>query len=148
MQVILQERIRRLGNVGDVVSVKPGFARNYLVPYGKAVSATKANKAEFEKRRAEFEKAAEAVLETAKKRAKELASLEVKLVRKASEDGRLFGAIGWHEVLEAIQAHDKTLTKRDLLMPETHIRATGEYTFKIELHSDVVIDAKLVVEAL
>jgi len=147
MEVILLEGVRNLGKVGHKVNVKAGYARNFLVPYGKAVVATPGNLAEFEKRRAELEKAAAELLASAQKRAEGLAGLEIKLVRKASEDGKLFGSITVFDVLETLKGMGHDLDRRELVMPEQHIRSVGEYHVKIELHPDVVVDATVLVEA-
>lgn len=147
MEVILLERIRSLGQVGDKVNVKSGYARNYLVPYKKAVLATKENVAEFEQRRAELEKAAQELLQSAQDRAKLFDGLVLKLSRKAAEDGKLFGSVGIFEVIEAFRAEGKEVTKSELIMPVAQIRSVGEYEVVLDFHSDVALTVKVIVEA-
>src|SRR5690606_19704894 len=118
MEVILQERIRNLGSVGDKVAVKSGFARNYLVPAGKAVYATKQNVAEFEARRAELEKKAAELLKQAQGRAKQFAGMSLTIIRKASEEGKLYGSVGTFEVIEAFKQKGLDVHKNELDMPE------------------------------
>ncbi len=145
MRVILQEKITNLGNVGDQVNVKPGFARNFLFPYGKALPATPEHVAEFEKRRAEFEKAAAEVLAKAQVRAKALESLKVTLTANASEEGKLFGSIASRDIAEAITQAGVEVEKREVNLPEGPIRQIGEYEVQIQLHSDVKLTIKVVV---
>lgn len=147
MEVILLERIRNLGQVGDQVNVKSGYARNYLVPYRKAVLATKDNVAEFEQRRAELEKAALELLTAAKERAKVFEGLVLKITRKAAEDGKLFGSVGIFDVIEAIAAGGKQIEKSELIMPDAQIRSIGEYECILDFHSDISETIKIVVEA-
>lgn len=147
MEVILLERIRRLGKVGDRVNVKSGYARNYLVPYQKAVLATQANVAAFEARRAELENAAQALLDEAQSRAKAFEGLTITVARKAAEDGKLFGSVSVYDVIDAIKAKGHELERREVIMPEQQIRSLGEYDITLEFHSDVVFAIKLVVEA-
>ena len=147
MRVILQEKIANWGNVGDQVTVKPGFARNYLFPYGKAIPATAENMAEFEKRRAGLEKAAADVLAKAKQRAETLAALTIKLSANASEEGKLFGSIGARDIAEAITKAGVAVEKREVNMPEGPIRQVGEFDIQVQLHSDVKITVKVAVVA-
>ena len=147
MKVILQEKVANLGNVGDQVSVKPGFGRNYLIPYGKAVPSTPEAIADFEKRRAGLEKAAAELLATAKQRADKLADLTVTLSANAGEEGKLFGSISPRDIAEAITRAGVDVEKREVDLPEGPIRTTGEYEVHVHLHSDVKATVKLVVKA-
>lgn len=148
MEVILLEKIGRLGDIGDEVNVKPGFGRNYLIPYGKAVSATPENKVKFEAQRAELEKAASDKLTQAQGRARgieEIGTITIKA--NASEEGKLFGSVGPREIEEAFEGLSETVNKSEVLMPEGPIRDLGEYDIELLLHSDVVCTIKVVVEA-
>lgn len=147
MRVILQEKISNWGNVGDQVTVKPGFARNYLFPYGKAIPATAENMAEFEKRRVELEKVAADVLAKAKQRAETLLALTIKLTANASEEGKLFGSIGARDIALAITKVGVAVEKREVNMPEGPIRQTGEFAIQVQLHSDVKVTVKVMVVA-
>ncbi|PIQ44100.1 MAG: 50S ribosomal protein L9 [Gammaproteobacteria bacterium CG11_big_fil_rev_8_21_14_0_20_46_22] len=147
MEVILLERIRSLGKVGDRVNVKSGYARNFLVPEQKAVLATKENIEMFEARRAELEQAAQEMLDKAQARAKAFEGLEIKIARKAAEDGKLFGSVTVYNVIDAIKAAGVEIERRELTMPEQQVRSLGEYELHIELHSDVVVPMTLTVEA-
>ena len=136
-----------LGNIGDLVKVKPGYGRNYLVPQGKAVPATSANIAEFEKRRAELEKAAKAKLSGAEERLGAFEGLEIKLSANASEEGKLYGSIGPREIADAVTATGLNLEKSEVIMGEGPIRYTGEHDVVINLHADVETEIKVIVEA-
>lgn len=139
MQVILLEKVGRLGNLGDQVNVRSGFGRNFLIPYGKAVPATPENVEKFEQRRAELEKIAADKLAEAKVRAEKLAALaEISLRVKASDEGRLFGSVSPREVADALTAAGVAVEKREVLMPNGAIRSTGEYPLDVQLHGDVV----------
>ena len=143
MKVILQEKVANLGNVGDQVLVRPGYARNFLFPYGKAVPATPESIAEFEKRRAELEKAAAALLEKAKAKAKKLTAKTFKITANASEEGKLFGSVGPREIAEAISKNGVTIGKHEVNLPEGPIRQMGEYQIPIHLHIDVSVTVKI-----
>lgn len=147
MKVILQEKIANLGNVGDQVTVKPGYARNYLIPNNKGVPASAENIAAFEKHRAELEKAAAEVLATAKARAEKIGKLEVKIEANTSEEGKLFGSIGPRDIAEAITKAGAEVAKSEVNLPEGPIREIGEYEITIQLHSDVGTTVKLKVVA-
>ena len=147
MRVILQERVANLGNVGDVVTVKPGFARNFLVPYGKAVQATEESIKEFETRRAEFEKREAEKMDAAKSRAETLAEKTVTLKAKASDEGKLFGSIAARDIADAVVAIGIELNKAEVNLPEGPIRLTGEYEVAVTLYGDVQSTVKVVVEA-
>ncbi len=143
MKIILQEKIAKLGEVGDQVSVKPGYGRNYLLPQQKAVLATLGNIAEFEKRRAELEKAAKAVLEAASVRAAKLEKLAVTIEAQAGEEGKLFGSVGPRDIAGAITAAGVEITKSEIRMPEGPIRQTGDYDITVDLHSEVCAVVKI-----
>ena len=126
MEVILLERVHKLGRLGDKVAVKPGFARNYLIPYGKAVSATAENLVAFEKRRVELERNAAEALAKAEKRAAELNELMVIMQRRTVDDeGKLYGSVGVHDIAEAVNAMGMALEKREITMPSGPIRTLG-----------------------
>ena len=143
MEVILLEKVRNLGSVGDKVIVKPGFARNFLVPKGKAVRATSANVAKFEARRSELEKVAADSLQAAKARAEKLNEFVLTIKAKAAEEGKLFGSISTRELVKAFAQAGQEIAKSEILMPEGAIRRTGEYAINLQLHSDVVVAVKV-----
>ncbi len=149
MEVILLEKIANLGNLGDKVSIKSGYGRNYLVPQGKAVPATTKKIAEFEERRAELEKAAAEKLSAAQKLGNELTKLQIEIAHKAGDEGRLFGSIGTHNIAEAITAAGIAVEKHQIRLPHGAIRHIGEYPIDINLHSDVIVTLtiKVVAEA-
>ncbi|MEF3077170.1 50S ribosomal protein L9 [Methylobacter sp. Wu1] len=149
MEVILLEKIANLGNLGDKVTVRPGYGRNYLVPQGKAVAATAKKIAEFEARRAELEKIAAEKLAAAQARANALSKLEVVITHKAGDEGKLFGSIGTHNIADAITAAGVAVEKQEVRMPKGVIRQVGEYDIDINLHTDVVVTmpVKIVAEA-
>lgn len=150
MDVILLEKVGKLGNIGDQVSVKAGFGRNYLIPQGKAIFATPANIAEFEQRRAELEKAAAERKSEAEGRAAKLAALEaVQISAKAGEEGRLFGSVGARDIADALAAAAGVeVAKAEVKLPEGAIRETGEYDLDLQLHADIVQPVKIVVVAI
>ena|SRR3990167_7461413 len=147
MRIILQEKIANLGNVGDQVVVRPGYGRNYLIPYGKALPATPESIAEFEKHREELEKAAALLLAKAQKRADQLAKMTITIQANASEEGKLFGSVGARDIAEAVGKAGVEVEKREVNLPEGPIRSAGEYEINIQLHSDVVAIIKLVVKS-
>lgn len=147
MDVILLEKVGKLGGLGDKVTVKSGFGRNFLVPYGKAVPANAANIAEFEARRADLEKAAAEKLGVAQARAEELNDKAVTIKSKAGDEGKLFGSIGVRDVADAVSAAGIELGKSEVRLPEGPIRDIGEYDVAIQLHSDVTAMIKLSVVA-
>lgn len=147
MEVILLEKVGKLGGVGDKVNVKSGFGRNYLLPQGKAISATADNLKEFETRRAELEKAAADKKESAEIRARELEELSVTITAKAGDEGKLFGSVGARDIAEAITAAGVAVTKAEVKLPEGTLREIGEYEITLQLHVDVVQAVKLQVEA-
>jgi large subunit ribosomal protein L9 len=137
MEIILLEKIAGLGNLGDKVSVRPGYGRNFLIPQGKAVAATAEKLAEFEKRRAELEKKAAEDLAAAQARAEAIGKLSVKIVQKAGEEGRLYGSVGTKDIAEAVTAAGVTLHKHEVRLPSGPIRQAGDYEITVHLHSDV-----------
>ena len=147
MQVILLERIANLGNLGDVVKVKSGFGRNFLIPQGKAKPATKDNIAEVEQRRAELEAVFAAQFAAAQQRAEKLNGFVVTLAAKAGEGGKLFGSIGTRDIAEAATAAGIELTKSEVLLPNGALRNTGEYDIAVRVHADVEATIKLAVVA-
>jgi len=147
MEVILLEKIANLGNLGDKVTIKSGYGRNYLVPQGKAVAATAKKIAEFEARRAELEKAAAEKLSAAQKLGNELSKLQIVITHKAGDEGRLFGSVGTHNIAEAITAAGIAVEKQQIRLPHGAIRHIGEYPIDINLHSDVVVTLNIKIAA-
>lgn len=147
MQVILLEKIGKLGNLGDQVNVKSGYGRNFLIPFGKAVPATDANVATFEARRAELEAAAAEKRAEAEARAAKLAEVSATIEANAGEGGKLFGSIGTRDIAEAITAAGVEVNKSEVRMPEGPIREIGSYEIAIQVHSDVVQNVALTVVA-
>ncbi len=147
MQVILLEKIGKLGNLGDQVNVKSGYGRNFLIPFGKAVPATEANVATFEARRAELEAAAAEKRAEAEARAAKLAEVSATIEANAGEGGKLFGSIGTRDIAEAITAAGVEVNKSEVRMPEGPIREIGSYEIAIQVHSDVVQNVALAVVA-
>jgi len=147
MQVILLEKIRRLGELGDTVKVKSGYGRNFLIPQGKAVSATEANKKFFEQRRAELEKKQAEVLAAAQARAEKLAALTVTIASKAGDEGKLFGSVGTRDIAEAVTKAGVAVEKAEVRLPNGALRMVGEYDIAIALHSEVAATVKVAVVA-
>lgn len=144
MEVILLERMRNLGVLGETVKVKSGYARNFLIPQGKAVYATKANLAKFEQRRAELEKIAAEKMAVATAKQQQLAALPaITLAAKAGEEGKLFGSIGTRDIAEAITKAGVEVEKREVRLSEGALRHVGEFDVVIELDSDVLATVKL-----
>jgi large subunit ribosomal protein L9 len=143
MEVILLEKVENLGNLGDKVAVRSGYARNYLVPQGKAKYATAENLAEFEARRAELEKIAAETLAAAEARREKLDGMEVTITMKAGSEGKLFGSVGTADIAEAVGAAGVEIAKREVRMPEGVIREAGEFDIDVHLHSDVNATIKL-----
>ena len=140
MEVILLEKVANLGALGDIVKVKDGFGRNFLIPQGKAKRATEANKAEFEARRAELEKQQADILTAAKARGEKLAGTSVDIAQKAGEDGRLFGSVTNHDIAAALTAKGVEVAKSEVRLPAGPLKAVGEFPVSIALHHDVVVD--------
>lgn len=144
MEVILLEKVRNLGALGDKVKVKPGFARNYLVPQGKAVYANENNLAKFEQRRAELEKIAGERHEQALARQQRLNALTgITITMKASEEGKLFGSVGVRDITEALNKAGAEVEKREVRLPEGTLRMVGEYDITIDLDSDITATVKV-----
>lgn len=147
MQVILLEKVANLGQLGEVVKVKPGYARNFLIPTGKAKRATDANLAEFEERRAELEKAQNQMLSTAEERAAKLEGVGVQVAQKAGVDGRLFGSVTNYDISEALKAQGFDVPKAAVRLPEGPLKHIGEYEITLDLHTDVKARIKVTVVA-
>ena len=145
MELILLEKVQKLGDLGEKVNVKPGYGRNYLVPSGKAIPATPANIAQFEARREELEKVAFTKLSTAEERVAALEGFEIVLAANASEEGKLYGSIGPCEISDAVTARGIALTKAEVIMGEGPIRYTGEHNVLVHLHADVETEIKVTV---
>lgn len=147
MQVILLEKVHNLGALGDSVQVRPGYARNFLIPKGKAVLSTPANMAEFEGRRAELEREQARIETEARARAVNIEGVRVVVTRRAGEGGRLFGSVGPGDVAEAVSAAAAPVERSEVRMPGDSIRQLGEYAVEIQFNADVSATVTLVVEA-
>jgi large subunit ribosomal protein L9 len=147
MEIILLERVGKLGNLGDKVTVKAGYGRNYLIPFGKAVPATAANIADFEARRAELEKAASDKLTAAEARAEQINGFTLNIAANAGDEGKLFGSIGPRDIAEAMTEAGVAANKSEVRMPEGPIRSVGEFEIDVQLHSDVTATLKVTVVA-
>nr|WP_314899082.1 50S ribosomal protein L9 [uncultured Deefgea sp.] len=143
MQIILLEKVANLGTLGDVVKVKDGYARNFLIPQGKAKRANEANLAEFEARRAELEAKQDEILAQAQARAAKLEGAEFTISQKAGVDGRLFGSVTTQDIADAITAAGTEIKKFEVRLPEGPFKAIGEYEVALALHHDVVSTVKL-----
>ena len=139
MQIILLEKLANLGELGEVVKVKEGYARNFLIPHGKAKRATQANIAEFEKRRTELESAQAAALTAAQERAAKLDGLLVQITQKAGVDGKLFGSVTNIDIAEALKAQGFEVPRATIRMPEGPLKLVGDQPIKIALHTDVIV---------
>ncbi|MEW5942623.1 MAG: 50S ribosomal protein L9 [Pseudomonadota bacterium] len=137
MQVILLEKVTNLGHLGDVVKVRDGYGRNFLIPQGKAKRATEANLAEFQARRAELEKAQAEILAKAQARAEKLEGLMVQITQKAGVDGRLFGSVTTSDISEALKAQGFDVAKSEVRLPHGPLKQVGDYPITVALHSDV-----------
>lgn len=147
MEVILLEKVANLGALGTKVNVKPGYGRNFLIPQGKAVPATKANLEAFEARRADLERQEAEILATAQARAEQLATLAVVIAAKSGDEGKLFGSVGTRDIAEAITAAGIAVSKLEVRLPNGALRNTGEYKIALQLHSDVMAEVALTVVA-
>ena len=146
MQVILLETIKNLGDLGSVVDVRPGYGRNFLIPQGKALPATKNNLAEVEERRAELEKQAAELLSAAEARAEKLAEATITVGAKSGDEGKLFGSVGTANIADAISEQTGVaVEKAEVKLPLGAIRQTGEYEIDLSLHADVTVTIKLAV---
>ena len=147
MNVILLEKIGKLGALGDTVSVKAGYGRNFLIPTGKAVPANKANVEAFEARRSELEAAAAEKLSAAQARADAIGELTVTIAANAGEEGKLFGSIGTNEIAAALLEAGHTVDKTEIRLPEGTLRALGETAVAIQLHSDITVEVTVALVA-
>ena len=145
MQLILLQNVQNLGKLGDKVNVKPGYGRNFLVPFGKAVPATEANLAEFEARRAEYEAKAKASLEGAEGRKVDLEGVEVTITANASTEGKLYGSITPRDIAEALTQAGHKVEKSEVVLGEGPLRRTGEYEIVVHLHADIEAKVKVTV---
>jgi large subunit ribosomal protein L9 len=143
MQVILMEKVTNLGNLGDVVKVKDGYARNFLIPGGHAKRATKANVEAFEVQRAELEKNQADRLAAAQARAEKLEGLMIQITQRAGVDGRLFGSVGNSDIAQALTAQGIAVTRAEVRMPTGHFKAVGDYDVSLVLHPDVTVGIKV-----
>jgi large subunit ribosomal protein L9 len=143
VEVILLKKVGHLGELGEKVSVRSGYGRNYLIPSGFAVSATEANLAAFEERRAELERAAVESMVGAESRREKLNGLTVTVARKAGDEGKLFGSVGTQDIADAVQKMGMELEKQEVRLPDGLFRAVGEYEVTLHLHSDVDAVIKL-----
>jgi len=146
MELILLQKVTNLGNLGDKVTVKPGYGRNYLVPQGKAVPATAANLAEFEAKRADYEAKAKAQLDEAEGRLAKLEGASVTVKANASTEGKLYGSVGPRDIAEAFTAAGLPLEKSEVIMGEGPIRHIGEFEVQVSLHADIETTVKVVAE--
>ena len=147
MELILLQKVTNLGGLGDKVTVKPGYGRNFLVPQGKAVPATATNLAEFEAKRAEYEAKAKAVHDEAEGRAAKLEGASVTITANAATEGKLFGSVGPRDIADAFTAAGLPLEKSEVIMGEGALRNVGEYEIVVKLHADVQTTVKVVVQA-
>jgi large subunit ribosomal protein L9 len=145
MQIILLEKVVNVGDLGDIVKVKDGYARNFLIPGGRARRATEANKAEFEARRAELEKIAAAKLAEAQSQGEKLAGSTIKLTQKAGVDGRLFGSVTNNDIAEELNKQGYKVVKSQVRMPNGPIKLVGDSTVNVALHTDVVVEINVTV---
>ncbi|WP_298622755.1 50S ribosomal protein L9 [uncultured Legionella sp.] len=143
MEVILLEKVRNLGNLGDKVNVKSGYGRNYLIPQNKAVFATAKSIELFEKRRAELEKKAQQSLASAEQRAAKLNDITLVISAMASDEGKLYGSVGVNEIKDALVAKEIEICKREIVMPEGPLHSIGNFVVEIHVHSDVVASLQL-----
>ncbi|MAD47552.1 MAG: 50S ribosomal protein L9 [Oceanospirillaceae bacterium] len=147
MQIILLEKVANLGALGDTVTVRPGYARNFLFPQGKAVPATKANVEQFEARRAELEAQSAAKLADAESRKEKIEEIELSVAVKAGEEGKLFGSLGTRDIADLVTEAGVELAKAEVRLPEGPIRSVGEFDVAIHLHPEVNATLKLHVVA-
>lgn len=145
MQIILLDKVVNLGALGDVVKVKDGYARNFLIPAGRARRATQAAVAEFEARRADLEKAAAAKLAEAQALGEKIAGVNLKLSQKAGVDGRLFGSVTNHDVSEELNKQGFAVAKSQVRLPNGPLKTVGEYTVSVNLHTDVTVEVPVTV---
>ena len=147
MEIILLQKVDNVGGIGDLVRVKSGYARNYLIPQGKATLATPENKAKFELRRAELEAKAAAELSAAQARAKKLEGLVLKIEMQAGAEGKLFGSVGTVDIAEAIAKQGVEVERSEIRLPDGPLRSVGDHQVVLHLHTDVNVEIKIVIEA-
>ena len=147
MEIILLQKVDNVGGIGDLVRVKSGYARNFLIPQGKATLATPENKAKFESRRAELEAKAAAELAEAQARAKKLEGLTIKMEMQAGTEGKLFGSVGTVDIAEAIGKQGIEVERSEIRLLEGPLRAVGEHRVTLHLHADVNVEVTVVIEA-
>jgi len=147
MEVILLQKVANLGNIGDLVKVKSGYGRNFLLPQGKATLANAENVAKFEARRAELEKAAREELAAAQTRAAKIAAFKLSITAKAGAEGKLFGSIGTADIAENATKAGVALERSEVRLPEGPIRMAGEHVVQLQLHADVFVDLQLTIVA-
>ena len=147
MELILLQKVKNLGNLGDKVNVKPGYGRNFLVPQGNATSATEANLVEFEKRRAEYEAKAQQQLAGADARRAQFVDGAVTIKANASAEGKLFGSVGPRDIAEAFTSTGTALDKSEVVMPQGPLRHVGEFEVQVYLHADVQVPVKVTITA-
>lgn len=145
MEIILLEKVQNLGDLGDLVKVRPGYARNYLIPQGKATFATDENKTAFEKQRKEFEVAASQRLDAAKLRARQMENLVIEISRKAGEEGKLFGSVSTIDIADAVVARGIALEKSEINLDEGALKTLGEHEVVIYLHPEVHFNIRIIV---
>lgn len=143
MQVILLEKVVNLGGLGDVVKVKDGYARNYLLPQGKATRATPASLAQFEKRRATLEQAQSQALAAAQEKGTKLEGLMVQITQKAGVDGRLFGSVTTYDIVEALKAQGFEVERAMIRLPQGPLKTVGDHAVCVALHADVLVNIKV-----
>lgn len=148
MEVILLQKVDNVGGIGDLVRVKSGYARNYLIPQGKATLATADNKAKFESRRAELEAKAAAELAAAQERAKKLEGLTLKIEMQAGAEGKLFGSVGTVDIAEEIGKRGIEIERSEIRLPDGPLRSVGDHQIELHLHADVNVALKVVIEAV
>ncbi|HET7298338.1 MAG TPA: 50S ribosomal protein L9 [Burkholderiales bacterium] len=139
MEVILLEKIANLGELGQVVKVKDGYARNYLIPHGKAKRATAENRKAFEARRAELEQAQASALAKAQERAGKLDGLTLQITQKAGPDGRLFGSVTNYDIVEALKKQGQEVERAQIRMPQGPLKQVGDFPIEVALHTDVAV---------
>jgi len=147
MKVILLEKVQKLGDLGDITNVKPGYARNFLIPQGKAQMATDAAIEAFEARRAELEAEAAKLLAAAEAQAEAMTDMSVTIARPAGDEGKLFGSVGTRCIADALTEAGQSVERRQVRLPEGALRAIGEFDIDVALHTDVTVTIKVVVEA-
>ena len=148
MEIILLQKVDNVGGIGDLVRVKSGYARNYLIPQGKATLATPENKAKFELRRAELEAKAAEELAAAQARAKKLEGLVLKIEMQAGAEGKLFGSVGTVDIAEEIGKRGVEVERSEIRLPDGPLRVVGDHQIELHLHADVNVEIKVVIEAV